>query len=213
MSEIEVVARRLDAALPWTRVGTAPGPATVRCADVVARRGDDPLGPWRAATHAQQELCHGVGVGRHVAAAFVLQWWCEVVSTPIAYAAELGPWVLGGAEGLGFELAPGLHPERLVLLPGLSVEEVGAKLDRDARARTAYRDVVDGVVASYAPGMKMSSRQRWGVVEDVWLTARRGALGAAGGAVGPQPRRVSCCFIYALPGLRACAACPRAPRI
>lgn len=205
---------RIDRALPFTSVVTQASDATVWCADVVsrARAGGDPLKPWRDALQAQQERIHGVSVPPHVPAAFVLQWWCEVVATPIAYAAELGPWVLGGAEGLGFELAPGLHPERLVLLPGLSVE-VGAKLDRDARARTAYRDVVDGVVASYAPGVKMSSRQRWGVVEDVWLTARRGALGAAGGAVGPQPRRVSCCFIYALPGLRACAACPRAPRI
>lgn len=212
MSEIEVIARRLDAALPWTRVGTAPGPATVRCADVVARGAEDPLGPWRAATHAQQELRHGVRVGPHVPAAFVLQWWCEVVATPIVYAAELGSWVLRGADGLGFELAAGLHPEHLVLLPGLSVEEVGTEEERNARARTAYREVVDGVVASYAPGVKMSSRQRWGVVEDVWLAARRGALGAAGACVGPQPWRVSCCFIYALPGLRACAACPRARR-
>ena len=52
---------------------------------------------------------HGVRVKGHVPAAFVLQWWCEVVATPIAYAAELGPWVLvPDPGGLGFELAPGL---------------------------------------------------------------------------------------------------------
>lgn len=210
---IEAIARRLDAALPWTHVGVVPGPATWYCSDVVDRAGQDPLAAWRAATHSQQRRRHGARVGAHVPAAFVLQWWCEVAATPVAYAAELGPWVLRGAAGLGFELAPGLHPARLVLLPGLSVEVVGAREDRSARARTAYGEIVDGVVAAYAPEVKMSSRQRWGVVDDVWASACRSALEAVGGAPGPPPRRVSCCFIYALPGLRACAACPRRARI
>jgi ferric iron reductase protein FhuF len=58
----------------------------------------------------------------------------------------------------------------------------------------------------------MGSRQRWGVVDDMWVAALRLARGAAGESVGPQPTRVSCCFIYALPGMRECAACPRGGR-
>lgn len=199
---------RLDAVLPWTRVGTTAAPATVRCADVLAAPGD-PLASWRAATHRQLEARHGCPVGAHVSAAFVLQWWCEAVATPLAYAAELGPWVLRGAAGLGFDLAPALYPGRIVLLPALSVEAVEADEERSERARAAYGEVVDGVVARYAPEVKMSSLQRWGVVEDVWATSRLRARAAAGRDPGPLPRRVSCCFIYSLPGLRACVACPR----
>lgn len=207
-ASLGALAARLDAALPWTRVGTDAAPATVRCADVAAAPGD-PLRSWRVATHRQLEARHGCAVGAHVSAAFVLQWWCEVAATPLAYAAELGPWVLRGPGGLGFDLAPGLYPGRIVLLPGLSVEVVEAHEERSERTRAAYAEVVDGVVARYAPEVKMSSRQRWGVVEDVWATARRRARVAAGSDPGPAPRRVSCCFIYSLPGLRACAACPR----
>jgi hypothetical protein len=155
---------------------------------------------------------HGVAVPAHVAAAFVLQWWCEVAATPIAYAAELGPWVLGGPVGLGFELAPGLYPDRIVLLPGLAVEVVETKEARLVRARAAYGEVVDAVVRDFAPDVKMSSRQRWGVVEDTWVTARRRAGEADGRPAGPAPWRTSCCFVYALPGCRACASCPRLRR-
>ena len=49
-------------------------------------------------------------------------------------------------------------------------------------------------------------------IDDVWQTAVRLADGAAGVAVGPAPQRVSCCFIYALPGMRECASCPRRGR-
>lgn len=212
---IDELADRLDRALPFTGVGTATGPRTIPCADVVERAADDPLAGWRAATGRQLEARHGVRVRPHVPAAFVLQWWCEVVATPTAYAARLGPWVLRGPGGLGFELAQALHPERLVLLPDLSVEVVGPVADRISRARAAYREVVDPVVRAFAPDVKMSSRQRWGVVEDTWATALRRATEATQSPrtpPGPDPWRTSCCFIYALPGLRACAACPRRRR-
>ena len=64
----------------------------------------------------------------------------------------------------------------------------------------------------FAPDVVMGSRQRWGVVDDVWRTAVRLADGAAGVAVGPAPQRTSCCFIYVLPGMRECASCPRGGR-
>ena len=80
------------------------------------------------------------------------------------------------------------------------------------RAWTAYLGLVEDVVRGFAPEVVMGSRQRWGVVDDMWQTAVRLADGAAGVAVGPAPRRVSCCFIYVLPGMRECASCPRGGR-
>ncbi len=210
------VLRRVDRALPFTTVTPDASAATTWCADVVAhvRAGDDPLAPWREALRRQMEWRHGVPVAPHVPAAFVLQWWCEVAATPLAHAAALGPWVLApDASGLGFELAPGLHPHRLVVNPARV--ELGIEPDPDrraSRARTVYDDLVHEVVAAFAPEVRMGSRQRWGVVDDMWATAWRLAAGAAGQATGPEPRRVSCCFIYALPGMRECAACPRSGR-
>ncbi len=210
---VDDVVRRVDRALPFTTVTTTPSAATVWCDDVVAHvlAGSDPLAPWRDALQAQLEQRHATTVAPHIPAAFVLQWWCEVVATPIAYAAELGPWLLVPApHGLGFELAPGLYPHRIVVAPDrVAVETHHETARRHELARAAYAKLVSDVVATFAPEVKMSSRQRWGVVDDMWSTAARLARGAAGESVGTEPRRVSCCFIFALPGMRECAACPR----
>jgi hypothetical protein len=243
---------RIDRALPFVSVVTEGSAATTWCADVIARAraGDDPLRPWRDALRAQQERMHGVSVPPHVPAAFVLQWWCEVVATPLAYAVRLGEGVVvPDPGGLGLELAPGLHPHRIVVDPDRlarlsppgdggaatrSGSETGARSGAETGAggraageaapeaapelalelaldlaRTAYLGLVEDVVRGFAPDVVMGSRQRWGVVDDVWRTAVRLADGAAGVAVGPAPQRVSCCFIYVLPGMRACASCPR----
>jgi hypothetical protein len=215
---------RIDRALPFTSVVTQGSDATVWCADVLARAraGTDPLRPWRDALQAQQERMHGVSVPPHVPAAFVLQWWCEVAATPLAYAVRLGEGVVvPDPGGLGFELAPGLHPHRIVVDPdrltrlsqptddaGAVASGAGADSALEL-ARTAYLGLVTDVVRDFAPDVVMGSRQRWGVVDDVWQTAVRLADGAAGVSVRPAPRRVSCCFIYVLPGMRECASCPR----
>lgn len=217
---------RIDRALPFTSVVTQGSDATVWFADVTsrARTGGDPLAPWREALRAQQERLHGVSVPPHVPAAFVLQWWCEVAATPLAYAVRLGEGVVvPDAGGLGFELAPGLYPHRIVVDPDRLSLEATAMGDEESgggaaagrmleRARTAYLGLVEDVVRGFAPEVVMGSRQRWGVVDDMWQTAVRLADGAAGVAVGPAPRRVSCCFIYVLPGMRECASCPRGGR-
>jgi len=206
----------VDRALPFTTLTCRASPATVWNADVVAhvRAGADPLAPWRSALHAQMEQRNAATVPPHVPAAFVLQWWCEVAASPMAYAAVLGPWLLvpSGA-GLGFELAPALNPFRIVVAPdrtSLEVQEDPAR--RLELARTAYLGLVSEVVTAYAPDVRMGSRQRWGVVGDMWDTAVRLARGAAGESVGAEPTRVSCCFIYAIPGMHECAACPRSGR-
>lgn len=201
MLDLSTLLSRLDEASPWTEVTTTPSAATKWCDDLAAQAGSDPLSGWRAALEAQQ----GSSDLPHVAAAFVLQWWCEVAATPIAYAAQLGPVVLAGSGGwLGFELAPQHYPTRLVLSPDRTTLEPAP--DRAAAAeggRATYLGVVSEVVRDFAPEIKMGTRQRWGVVDDVWRTAVARAAGR------PNPRRVSCCFIYALPGMHECAVCPR----
>ena len=180
MQHVLALVHRIDRALPFVTVTTESSPATVWCADVGAhvRACGDPLKPWRRALSAQQDSTDRP----HVAAAFVLQWWCEVAATPIAYAAELGPALLFPRAGLGFELAPGLYPHRIVLDPdGVAVEPATHGSEEVlVGGRAAYGMVVSEVVRHFAPDVKMSTRQRWGVVDDLWAIAVRRARGAAG---------------------------------
>lgn len=212
-SDIVSVVGRVDAASPFVEIAITGGSATTWLSDVATHleAGGDPLGPWRAALREQQQRTNAATVPAHVAAAFVLQWWCEVVATPIAYAAELGPWVLvPEPAGLGFELAPALYPSRIVVAPertSLRLEPEATR--RAAAARAAYDTLVTDVVTGYAPEVIMGSRQRWGVVDDMWKAAVRRGAGAAGKTVGPEPVRTSCCFIFVLPGMHECASCPR----
>ena len=207
---LEEVVHVIDRALPHVTVSTetSGGVTWVADVDALAAAGADPLAPWRHALAARQGSEHKP----HVAAAFVLQWWCEVIATPLAYAAELASVVVNPSPtGLGFELAPGLYPSRIVLRPGHVVVKPASHSREDAleASSAAYEQLVGAVVRNYAPDVKMSTRQRWGVVSDVWAIAVRGATGAAGRPVGPAARRTSCCFIVALPGMQACAACPQ----
>ena len=213
-TDVSAVVDRIDRALPFLTVTTARSARTVSCAEIVDAAASDPLAAWRSRLRIQQQAQSGSPVRPHVAAAFVLQWWCEVVATPIAYAAELGPWsLLPDAAGLGFELEPYGHPGLLVVDPARTVlEEEPDEARRARRGRAAYEEVVGDVVRSFAPEVRMGSRQRWGVVEDVWVGTHRRARAAAGTAVGPEPRRTSCCFVYLLPGAHECAACPRGAR-
>ena len=207
---LEEVVHVVDRALPHVTVSVEATGAVTWVADVTAHAaaGADPLAPWRQALAARQ----GSERKPHVAAAFVLQWWCEVVATPLAYAAELASVVIDPSPtGLGFQLAPGLYPSRIVLRPGHAsvVEPAGHSREAALEASSAaYGQLVTRVVGDYAPDVKMSSRQRWGVVSDVWAIAVRSATGAAGRYAEPA-RRTSCCFIVALPGMTACAGCPQ----
>lgn len=214
--DVAGVVARIDAATPFVSVVTTGGPRTTWLADVAAhvRAGADPLAPWRQALQRQQSATNAVAVPPHVPAAFVLQWWCEFVATPLAYAAGLGEWLLvPEPAGLGLELAPALFPQRIVVAPEhASVERVPDGPARERRAREVYDGLVAEVVQGFAPEVKMSSRQRWGVVDDLWATAVRRAAGAAGHSLGPEPVRASCCFIFVLPGMRECASCPRSGR-
>ena len=76
-------------------------------------------------------------------------------------------------------------------------------------ARTAYERVAHPIATDYPAAVKTSSRQRFGMVQDMWEQAVRESRAAAGLTPGLTPQRRSCCFIYALPGLHECAGCPR----
>ena len=75
-------------------------------------RGADPTAPWRSALHRRTAQTYGTEPPRHVAAAFVLLWYLDLLAQPAAYACALGPWVLDVApEAVRFDLAePELFP-------------------------------------------------------------------------------------------------------
>jgi ferric iron reductase protein FhuF len=70
---------------------------------------------------------------------------------------------------------------------------------------------------SYRPGVKLSSRQRLGAVEDELRSAlllpedapHREAAAKTFQIDLDQSIRTSCCFVYALPNVKACSGCPR----
>ncbi|HET7399814.1 MAG TPA: (2Fe-2S)-binding protein [Intrasporangium sp.] len=205
----------VDRSVGWVDVGLERRPGDVACGELVraARAGGDPLKRWRDALR-DQLASEGGTVPRHLPAAFVLQWWCQVAAVPLAYAASLGPWVLRPRpDDVAFDLAPGLYPGRIVLDPQTPVDVVDDVAARLAAGRTAYGMLVDDVTRGFAPDVRMGSRQRWGVVEDTWRAALHGAARVPGALTGPAaggpPRRVSCCFLYLLPGRHECATCPR----
>ena len=168
-------------------------------------------GEWQANLTEINTVLYAVPSPPQVASAFVLQHLLSIPAQVAAFAAVTGPWVvdLGTLEDprLSCDLAPGLYPERLGFL---SVSPAAPDLeDRIVGARTAYRLLGHEIAHAYDGGAKMSSRQRFGMVEDLWQMALREARGAAGEGLAPAVERQSCCFIYALPGCHECAGCPR----
>jgi hypothetical protein len=98
--------------------------------------------------------------------------------------------------------------------------EVALLSERVVPVTEAAQQVEDHTRAftdSYSPGVKLSSRQKRGAVDDELRAALRlpeEALQAATAAEAfridlDQKIRTSCCFIYALPNVNACGGCPR----
>lgn len=166
---------------------------------------------WCNTLSAQNSTLYAVPSPPQVAAAFVLQYLLSIPAQVCAFAAATGPWgvELGSLDEalLSVDLAPGGYPERL----GFQVVHP-ASADREIRlegARTAYRRLGRELASRFDVGVKMSSRQRFGMVDDLWEMALRDARAATGEGYGPTVERQSCCFIYALPGCHECAGCPR----
>ena len=94
------------------------------------------------------------------------------------------------------DLGPG-YPESVDGLPYRPCVGVMV-LNRDGLVWAGRR-----IAEAFPATEKMSSRQRLGMVEDMWEMALARLHGA------PPPERESCCLLYALPGCAPCAGCPR----
>ena len=169
---------------------------------------------WCSKLTQRNTTLYAVPAPPQVAAAFVLQHLLSIPAQVSAFAALTGPWHVDvgtlAAPALSCDLAPGLHPVRLGFL---AVEATGAGVDRRVEvARTAYLRLGREIADAYDVGVKMSSLQRFGMVEDLWAMALREAWAATRGGWGPTVERQSCCLIYALPGCHECAGCPRIAR-
>ena len=101
---------------------------------------------------------------------------------------------------------------RLVELGGLERAGDGALEAWLTRAEEDYREVADPLAAAYVSTRRMSTHQRAGMVGDMWAEAARAARGSVGAFTLGEPRRISCCLVYALPGCTECVACPRLRR-
>lgn len=162
--------------------------------------GRDPTAHWRHVAHDSLRKGYAEAPAA-VAATFVAQWVMQCLACAALFDVrarqpvrrDVGPWIV-------VEAHAGYPREVLVRdEPNRRAESRVDRLDPDA----AYRRAAEAFISSYRPGIPMSSWQRSGLIRDVWLAANC-PPGAAG-----VIKRQSCCLIYALPGLRCCAGCPR----
>lgn len=136
--------------------------------------------------------------------AFVLQYLLDPLATVMATAAVHTPFALDADPGLwSLDLDPTyLYPVAVQVRPG-GHQRFDDDVERLEAAWAGYRETGTALATGLPTPTKMSSRQRLGMVEDMWEIALARLLGA------PPPARKSCCLMYALPGLSACAGCPR----
>lgn len=139
-------------------------------------------------------------------AAFVLQYLLDPLATVIATAAMRTPFALDADPALwSLDVEPTyLYPVAVQVRPG-GHRRIEDDLDRHEAAWSGYRVTGSAIATDFPAPTKMSSRQRLGMVEDMWEQALARLVGHN------PPRRRSCCLMYALPGLDACAGCPRRP--
>lgn len=137
-------------------------------------------------------------------AAFVLQYLLDPLATTIATAATRTPFALSADPALwSIDLDPThLYPVAAQVRPGPH-RRVDDDVERLDIAYAGYATTGRRIAAGLPTPTKMGSRQRLGMVEDMWEIALARLLGAA------PPARMSCCLMYALPGCDPCAGCPR----
>ena len=145
-----------------------------------------------------------------VAAVFVLQWLLQVPAHTAAYAAATGPWRAADLGDLTFALGGALVPDRVRL--GRLVDDPGSRTERLERAEADYRSVAQPLAEAYPANVRLGRRVRQSLVDDMWVAAGVDAETSVTHVARPVPERASCCLIYALPGCRECAGCPRLTR-
>lgn len=136
--------------------------------------------------------------------AFVLQYLLDPLATVIATAAARTPFALDADPALwSIDIDPTyLYPVAAQVRPG-GHRRIVDDLERHDSAYTGYVATGSEIATHLPAPTKMSSRQRLGMVEDMWEMALARVHGAA------PPERLSCCLIYSLPGCVPCAGCPR----
>lgn len=204
----------------WLSVRTAdavPGPDWVSCAQVVAEQqaGGDPTLEWRSRVAADYARDYGIDPPVQVAAMFTLMWYVQVpalVAGVLGAAVGVTPEV--SPEALAFRVHPTAHyPVEVALLSDrvVPVQTAAVQLQQHAKA----------FLDSYRPGVKLSSLQRFGAVDDEVRSALRlpdsapyaDEAAAAFGVSLEQKLRTSCCYFYVLPKVNACTTCPRFRRM
>lgn len=137
-------------------------------------------------------------------AAFVLQYLLDPMATVMATAALRTPFALDADPALwSLGLDPTyLYPVVVQVRPGNHLA-IADDVERGEVAYAGYAATGADIATRLPTPTKMSSRQRLGMVEDMWEIALARVLGAS------PPQRKSCCLMYALPGLAPCAGCPR----
>lgn len=166
---------------------------------------DDPA-PWQETLLAEHRTWYGADVAPQVSGAFVLQYLLQVPAQTAATAAGVGMRCTALA-GLTFILGDHSVPKAAEI--GLVAPLAGGLDERLARAERDYREVAAPLAEHYRSPRPMSTQQRLGMVEDMWAQARRAVRSGSGLVDTEEPRRLSCCLIYALPGCVECAGCPR----
>ena len=196
------VAARLSAGHGWLRFQSTGTP--------LPRRLDDDVTGWQASLLADHHRWYGAEAPAQVSGAFVLQYLLQVAAHAAAGAATSRMRV-PALPDLTFAVGEGGVP-RLVEIPGfepLAEADLGSRL---TRAEADYREVGEKLAHAYVSTRPMSSRQRLGMVSDMWAEAARAVRMSAGEFVLGETRRISCCLIYALPGCVECSGCPRQAR-
>ncbi|NLJ53448.1 MAG: (2Fe-2S)-binding protein [Intrasporangiaceae bacterium] len=175
----------------------------------LARRLDSAVGSWQEVLLGEHRAWYGDSAPEQVSGAFVLQYLLQVPAHTAAVAAGLGLRCTALAD-LSFALGDHGEPRRVEIGPVAALAG-----DLDQRLATAERDYLAATVPvaqAYRSTRPMSTQQRLGMVHDMWAEARRAVRSSAGLFTLDEPRRRSCCLIYALPGCVECSGCPRRRR-
>lgn len=182
----------------WLRFVATGAPLTHRL--------DDPVREWQGAILADHQQWYGPDAPEQVSNAFVLQYLLQVPAHTAAGAAGVGMRVPALTD-VTFELGSGAVPHLVEI--GEVECGTGDLEARLTRAEMDFREVAEPLARDYRSTHPMSSRQRQGMVTDMWAEAARVVRGSDGIVTLDEPRRISCCLIYALPGCVECAGCPR----
>lgn len=172
--------------------------------------GEDPTADWREAVRRAQERRYGQAAPATVGAAFVLGWYLQVVAIPAAYGAVLGDVIPDvSPASLRFDLD---DAERYPIAESFSAEgalTMAHPQMRVVKARERYEAHARRFAESYSPGVRMGSKQRFGMVRDTWDSHLDSARRSVVGGPSRLGLRESCCFLFALPGAIVCERCPR----